>query len=179
MENYQHPPLPGDRFIRVMNLLPSRAGELHCKLLPVSLDKLPKFEALSYSWGPPILSSTIFCDGKPWGITPNCEAALRRLRQPQKSRLVWVDAICINQNSIPECNNQVKYMGEIYGQAKQVVVWLGESTPQTEIAFKYFKKFYDIGLTGNAFGESVRSRAIDREMERLKGRLILTLPNTH
>ena len=111
----------------------------------------------------------IICDGKELGITPNCEAALRRLRQPGKPRLVWVDSICIDQTSIPERNQQVKYIGEIYGQAKQVIVWLGESTPQSEIAFKYFKGVYDIRLTGKLFGESTTSRLIDQEVAKLKG----------
>jgi hypothetical protein len=170
MEKYQHKPLAGDRFIRVLNLLPTSGSDLRGELLASSLDKLPNYEALSYSWGPPVLSSMIICDGKELSITPNCEAALRRLHQPGKPRLVWVDSICIDQTSIPERNQQVKYMGEIYGQAKQVIVWLGESTPQSEIAFKYFKRVYDIGLTGRLFGESTRSRLIDQEVAKLKGR---------
>jgi hypothetical protein len=37
----------------------------------------------------------------------------------------WVDALCIDQNNIPEKNSQVSKMKEIYEGAKKIVVWLG------------------------------------------------------
>jgi len=172
MEQYQHTPLPENRFIRVLNLLPppsTNSSELHGKLIPVSLDKLPPFEALSYSWGAPVLSSTIICDGHALNITSNCEAALRRLRQPAKARLVWVDAICIDQTSVAERNQQVKYMGEIYGQARRVLVWLGESTERSEVALRGFRRVYDGALTGRLFGVRMRERVVEMEIARLKG----------
>lgn len=171
MDNFKHEALPGERFTRILKLLPSNGSDvsLRCELLIVSLDKLPKYEALSYAWGAPVLSSFIFCNGKRLGITQNCEAAIRRLRQPKKSRLVWVDSICIDQTSIEEKNKQVKHMGQIYSEAEKVIVWLGESTPQSEIAFKYFQRIYNIVTKTRLLFKQTRSLlAIDKELGRLK-----------
>jgi hypothetical protein len=40
--------------------------------------------------------------------------------------LLWADAICINQEDHVERSKQVVMMGEIYSQARTVIVWLGE-----------------------------------------------------
>ena len=37
----------------------------------------------------------------------------------------WIDAICINQSSIPERSAQVRIMRDIYDQASLVLIWLG------------------------------------------------------
>jgi hypothetical protein len=172
MEPYQFKSLADDRHIRVLKLSPSPFGDhdLSCELLHVSLDKLPKFEALSYSWDAQVSSSQITCDGKGLGITTNCKAALRRLRLVQKSRLLWVDSICINQLSIPERNQQVKLMGEIYGKAKRVVVCLGESTPKSEIVLKYLKRLHGIALVSRIFSDKWRILGtINQEMGLLEG----------
>jgi hypothetical protein len=50
---------------------------------------------------------------------------LRYLRPTRGIRLIWVDAICINQNDTVERGSQVAKMGQIYSQCSQVVVWLG------------------------------------------------------
>jgi len=53
-----------------------------------------------------------------------------------KPRLVlWVDAICINQDDIPERNDQVLLMGDIYRNATSVISWLG-SDPRIVRAFE-------------------------------------------
>lgn len=41
------------------------------------------------------------------------------------SRFYWIDAICINQQNIPERNVHVVEMGRIYKQADMVIAWLG------------------------------------------------------
>jgi hypothetical protein len=39
------------------------------------------------------------------------------------SKIFWIDAICINQGSIPERNHQVSQMGAIYSKATDVLAW--------------------------------------------------------
>jgi len=51
---------------------------------------------------------------------------LQYLRQPSRTRKIWVDAICIDQSSTTERNHQVALMGEVYKLAKRVLIWLGE-----------------------------------------------------
>ncbi|KAJ9412707.1 heterokaryon incompatibility protein-domain-containing protein [Fusarium oxysporum] len=59
-------------------------------------------------------------------ISGNLDAALRALRRSDVPRLVWADAICINQDDIKERGEQVRMMGQIFSGAFQVVIWLGE-----------------------------------------------------
>lgn len=40
--------------------------------------------------------------------------------------LLWVDALCINQEDAVERANQVKMMGKIYERAQRVTIWLGK-----------------------------------------------------
>ena len=42
-----------------------------------------------------------------------------------KARLLWADAICIDQSNLRERGEQVQLMRSIYQQAKEVLVWLG------------------------------------------------------
>ena len=59
-------------------------------------------------------------------VTDNLAAALKRLRLSDSSRILWVDAICINQSDCAEKSQQVAQMAAIYANAARVVAWLGE-----------------------------------------------------
>ncbi|KAF2497498.1 HET-domain-containing protein, partial [Lophium mytilinum] len=48
------------------------------------------------------------------------------LRLLNSKRLIWADAVCINQRDLEEKNWQVQMMSEIYQNATQVLVYLGE-----------------------------------------------------
>ena len=69
-------------------------------------------------------------------MTKNLHAALVRLRDPFLKRILWVDAICINQQDEEERTQQVAAMARIYGLAKRVVVWLGEEAGDGALAFR-------------------------------------------
>ncbi|KAK4097252.1 HET-domain-containing protein [Parathielavia hyrcaniae] len=45
--------------------------------------------------------------------------------------------MCLNQNDLIEKASQVRMMGDIYLKSKQVLVWLGTSTPQSVRAFSF------------------------------------------
>jgi len=62
----------------------------------------------------------------PHHVTTNLGLALRFMRLEDKERIMWVDALCINQADIPEKNHQVRQMRDIYLGAQWVVAWLGE-----------------------------------------------------
>lgn len=109
---------------------------LHCNLSIVSLDREPQYEALSYVWGDPNVRKPILLNGEPFSVTLNLEAALRALRLPDQVRTIWIDALCINQNQVEERNHQVSQMGRIYSGASTVIVWLGEESDDSDMAFK-------------------------------------------
>ncbi|PVH68561.1 HET-domain-containing protein [Cadophora sp. DSE1049] len=100
---------------------------LMCDLIIAHLDNIPPYEALSYCWGDSASRKPITCNGiRGLSITENLHSALSHLLLPHQPRLVWADAICINQEDVEERGAQVRLMKEIYRRATSVVVWLGE-----------------------------------------------------
>lgn len=84
-------------------------------------------EALSCTWGAVDDPVTIFCGSslEELSVTRNCCNALRPLRLSDVLRRVWIDAIS-NQMGPPERSDQVRMIGDIFGSACGVVVYLGE-----------------------------------------------------
>ena len=78
-----------------------------------------------------------------YDITKNLECALRYLRYKESPRVLWVDAICINQNDLAEMSEQVPKMGEIYSRAMKVYAWLGEADRQIDYVFNVLQEFRD------------------------------------
>ena len=77
--------------------------------------------------------------GSRWLITTNLEAALRYLRDPEKEKAVWIDAICINQSDVEERNAQVHFMKKVYSKTMYVRVWLGEAADDSDMAIGVVK----------------------------------------
>lgn len=128
MATYRYAPLDSERKqIRLLSLLPgSFRSELKGRLRTVSLDEEPSYEALSYTWGASTEGRSITIDrsGK-LALTDNLFRALRTLRYLFKVRVMWIDAICINQADLNERSAQVAFMGDIYSTADCVAIWLG------------------------------------------------------
>lgn len=77
------------------------------------------YEALSYTWGDPNQQTHIIVNENRVAITITLDQALRGLRYAEKKRIVWVDALCINQHDLAERSAQVRQMGMIYRSADQ------------------------------------------------------------
>ncbi|KFA51961.1 hypothetical protein S40293_09494 [Stachybotrys chartarum IBT 40293] len=84
------------------------------------------YEALSYVWGSKEKPYSVSTDKGDLPVTTNLYMALKRLRDQSLARVIWVDAICIDQDNMEERNRQVQSMAKIYAQASRVIVWLGE-----------------------------------------------------
>jgi len=134
---YVYSALNRRRSIRLIQVQRFETETVEIGLFEVSLSSAPPYNALSYSWDGQSPDRHIVCDGKDLSVTPNCEAALRRLRLDERYCTIWIDAICINQESSVERNAQVQIMGEIYSKAQNVLIWLGEATIQSEVAFQF------------------------------------------
>ncbi|KAI1065005.1 hypothetical protein LB507_001180 [Fusarium sp. FIESC RH6] len=101
---------------------------LRCSLFQAYLDEeesMMPYEALSYVWGNQNTPCEIIVDGKMLSATISLYDALCHLRQPHEDRILWVDALCIDQSNIKERSHQVNHMGEIYRKCENVIVWLG------------------------------------------------------
>src|SRR6266480_2623741 len=108
ISKYQYQHLPSTRHIRLLVLHPDSFPEdISCELVFASLDDLCVFEALSYVWGEPFPRNKIRCSGKAAEIGYNLHAALRHLRYEDKQRVLWADALCINQENNKERGEQV------------------------------------------------------------------------
>lgn len=128
--------------IRLFELQPGdRNTPLHGRLRTVLLQDGPPFEALSYTWGSLTASSTLFSDECPLPLTENLAQALLRLRYVDKTRTLWIDQICINQQDGAEQAQQVSIMGQIYRAAEVVNIWLGEENEDTELAWDQIQAF--------------------------------------
>lgn len=84
-------------------------------------------QCLSYTWG--VLSDedrVIELNGTAFAIRKNLYDFLHRARKREITGYLWIDAICINQSTVKERNNQVSIMEDIYSHAQCIFVWLGE-----------------------------------------------------
>jgi hypothetical protein len=117
-----------DMTVRLLYIEPGRqqdpiAGRLVCH----TVQEKPRYDALSYSWGKQADLVQITLDGMPgFAVTQTLWCALRRLRSTTAPRPVWIDAICINQSNIAERNQQVGMMDSTFGNARSVLIWLGD-----------------------------------------------------
>jgi hypothetical protein len=120
--------------IRLLKLLPGEfSSEIHLQLItqPLTETVQLRYDALSYTWGSTQTSALVFVGENTLDITQSLAEALPYLRYPDKSRVLWIDAMCINQRDIVERSQQVKRMAMIYSKAERVVVWLGLESNDT------------------------------------------------
>lgn len=125
-----HPMLFGNNTnIRLVELQSDTSAHantsISCKLHVVSVDTAPDYAALSYVWGNAVATKTILLDGQPFPVRDNLWDFLTRAREDGHVGFFWIDAICVNQEDIPERNHQVVLMGKIYSNAAKVIAWLG------------------------------------------------------
>ncbi|KAF4337340.1 heterokaryon incompatibility [Fusarium beomiforme] len=130
---------------RLMRLERGQQSQLRCHLFQAYLDEedLIPYAALSYVWGGQNTPHEILVNGKTLWITESLYEALHRLRKPNKDRIFWVDALCIDQNNIKERGHQVNHMGEIYKKAIKVIIWLGYVGGDVVRLQSAIKKFAD------------------------------------
>jgi hypothetical protein len=110
--------------IRLITILNDGCATINCTLAHAPLYSALSFKALSYCWGDAADTNTITINGHEFQATSNLVCALQHLRTENHGPIL-IDALCINQHNIPERNNQVLRMGEIYSTASDVIAWLG------------------------------------------------------
>lgn len=147
MITFRHDELEhSSRLFRLVRIEQSdKDAVVQCSMQTFAIDHCPPYYALSYTWGPaeerlpstpqPLESEStpfVLVNGAVLPVTANLLDALERLYlhfgnqslQCHKP-LIWIDAICIDQQNDDERSRQVALMGEIYSNASKVVVWLG------------------------------------------------------
>lgn len=133
--------------IRVIDLLPGTDQEeinVTIRHTPMQDPLDSDCTALSYAWGNPKSTQTIYCSNGEGQlrVTTECVSALRRLRLPNKPKTLWVDTICINQSDILERNRQITLMSKIYHCSSKVAIYLGGESEDSPLALKYITDHY-------------------------------------
>jgi hypothetical protein len=142
MSQYSYSSLPsGSHSIRLLRLMPQKdeTADIQCELFEYSLQDscgTHLYEALSYVWGNPDNKLPICMHNNRFDVTINLHAALSRLRNHSMERVIWIDALCINQSNQKEKEQQIQYMARIYSQANRVIVWLGEAEDKSDQALE-------------------------------------------
>lgn len=130
---YQYTTLSHDDEIRLLHLEPGWGNDIiQVTLRPVRLSEKPSYEAISYCWGDAEDTRKVHCEGQLLHVTVGLFTALMRLRKQDVVRVLWADAMCINQGDIDEKNRQVQLMSRIYAQPSSILIWLGDDTNGVE-----------------------------------------------
>ncbi|KAI1852731.1 hypothetical protein JX266_002272 [Neoarthrinium moseri] len=139
-----------------IRLLKVRSGDVEsgetqivCDMDTVTFNhSLPKYTALSYTWGEAEPSITITVNGVRRGISSNLAAFLQQWIDCRRnsSRIIyvngylWIDALCINQEDEEEKSVQVSAMGRIFSSANATIAWLGVEAETSAIGLRYIRE---------------------------------------
>jgi hypothetical protein len=139
--------------IRLFELKPAASrndpvfGSLHIVDFDEDEEDVPEFDALSYQWGEltPTYEITIVGDADTEGgslqVRQNLSNALRDLRLSDEPLVIWIDAICINQQDEAEKERQLPLMRQIYSSVRTVRCWIDEDVDPDSEAFRALKGF--------------------------------------
>jgi hypothetical protein len=158
-EPYSYQQLPSDQHIRLLELYPVNETKhgLEGNLSIYELQNAPPYECLSYTWGRKDADRSLKLNSSAFPIRPNLEAALLRLRGSDEIRILWIDAVCIDQLNIPERNSQVSIMRDIYATADHVVVWLAKEHKDGSTA----RAFRTISKVANLSVDEIQQHAVN------------------
>ena len=141
MAPYRYSPLnKRKKQIRLLTLLPVAASaEIRIRIDTVALTKKqkPQYEALSYTWGSsedPLKINVGPSRNNTLTVTQNLASALIHLRHEHEPRVLWIDAICIDQQNLKERGEQVAQMADVFSMADRVIVWLGPEMDNSKYA---------------------------------------------
>lgn len=143
---FQYRTVADGELFRLAVVLPGTgSAPIECQLHWESAKKPRRdYRCLSYCWETIEREADIICDGFRFPVTKNLLYALRNLRKPTSNLLIWIDQICINQEDDQERGHQVSIMKNIFNQAKEVIVWLGEEDDKARKLFEYARKMDNV-----------------------------------
>lgn len=121
-------------------------------LLPASQPP-PAYTALSYAWSSdeteaePARSEHISIGGEQLPILNSLKPFLKVLQTKEaflNNSWWWIDSICINQDDSQEKGSQVALMQAIYSRAGITIVWLGESSADSDGAMDFIPALWHL-----------------------------------
>lgn len=165
---FKYEPLPSSRTIRVLKLLDGNGpnNQLEVGFEYIDIERVSEWDAISYRWscapetteeykklyvfhsvfdGPNVPRNRVIF------VRPNLYRCLYTLWENNFWKFcgamsVWVDAVCINQEDIAEKGQQVQMIGEIFGRARRVLIWLGDPADNSDAIFEDWENTGPEGL---------------------------------
>ncbi|KAF4337924.1 heterokaryon incompatibility (het-6OR allele) [Fusarium beomiforme] len=122
--------------------LPGEVPQSSLSFKRVSLNDpaCPSFVALSYVWGDLDDTLPLKVSGQTIDATRNLHQVLGCLLASHFEELLWVDALCINQQDARERASQVALMGEIYSHAEYVLAFLCPQADPFNLGLDYIEE---------------------------------------
>jgi hypothetical protein len=108
-------------------------GIIYCDLRVFSLEDIPQYGCLSYTWGSSRSLQTINVNNGHLEVRENLYNFLVEYSL-HPSKYIWIDQISIDQSNIHERGHQVGLMSRIFKQADYVTIWLGDSDEYDQAA---------------------------------------------
>ncbi|KAH8800858.1 heterokaryon incompatibility protein-domain-containing protein [Xylogone sp. PMI_703] len=175
MTNFEYKPLILEGAFRLIRVLKGCDDDpIRCQIfeskIPSSED-IGNYAALSYTWGSTLKPCNIIINDSKMTVTKNVYLALRDLRYREKDRVLWVDALSINQSDKNEQGQQVQRMGSIYRKAERIIIWLGEATYSTDYVMYYMNQLEEESVK-HAFGDQHRQEISDKQLVNIWSTLV-------
>ena len=100
---------PAQREIRLFIVEPDKDEIAIAKgrLITRSLEQHLFYDAVSHAWGSHSDAEALIINGAEWLVTTSIYEALQRLREPEREKCIWIDALCINQHDLQDRAQQV------------------------------------------------------------------------
>lgn len=144
---YRYEPIHFDQNRVRLLKIPSSYGSIwpnvQFELQTFDLSSPPPYRALSYVWGPELPAHNILIDGSLKSIRQNLYDFLQTYSAHPRiaSEYIWIDQICIDQQSLEEKGHQVQRMAHIFSHALNVIVWFGKEV-KLQYALKAIRSLY-------------------------------------
>ena len=101
--------------------------------------------AVSYACGAGPYDKPMLLDNCDFRLRDNLHAFMQAYCAPKDCyRMLWVDALCIDQENKAERSQQVQLMSKIYSRAQKVIAWLGPAADDSDWCFDRFGAIGDV-----------------------------------
>ena len=128
------------RLLKTIESADDDTASLLCySLSHFKLSTAPPYAALSYCWGSSYRTHRIRVHNRLVAVNRNLHHALLDLEEHAshfRAEYLWVDAICVDQATVPERDQQMQLMQDIYRGATIVFAYLGEADRHTAGIFR-------------------------------------------
>lgn len=134
--SFLYKPLAEDE-IRLLTVKTRNGATVSTELHTYPRKAAPPYDAVSYAWGDDTSTTSMTCNGLSLMVRTTLFEALPHIhdsRPDPRTRPLWIDAICLNQNDDHEKAVHVLCMHEIFEIASRTLIWLGKAENDSDLA---------------------------------------------